>query len=102
LLSYSKRRDNPRPDRNKPAENGEETEDELPNEDLSIEIARKTLGFAQKLTEKILEQSSNKFEILSPTSISAALHLAFLGSSGQTFEEIKKLLGYDLGGLKIS
>lgn len=50
---------------------------------------------SQRLSEKILEQSSKKYEVVSPISISVALHLAMLGANRRTFDELKSVLGYD-------
>lgn len=64
------------------------------NSKLSIEVAKQVLVLSQKLTTRILNRSNKKYEILSPISISAALHLALLGANGSTFDELKSLMGY--------
>jgi Serpin (serine protease inhibitor) len=61
------------------------------NQGRSNDIAQSVLSLSQQLTKNILGESKRKFEILSPISIAAALHLAFLGANGKTFKEIMDL-----------
>jgi hypothetical protein len=63
-------------------------------------VSNRVLDLSQKLLGKILDRSSNKFEVISPVSISAELHLAFLGANGLTFDEIKQFLGYESSGFR--
>ena len=60
-------------------------------------VSREIFDLSQKLVAKVLDQSQNKFEIISPVSISAALQLAYLGSNRETFNELFRVLGYDSG-----
>ncbi len=82
------------------AQNLKEDEEEIDarnvdyNPTISAEVARDVLDLSQRITSKILERSDKKFEVFSPISISAALHLALLGANGSTFEELMGLIGY--------
>jgi len=57
----------------------------------SQEIAKSVLDLSQRLTENILKQSTDKYEVISPISIASALQLALLGSHGLTFNELMDL-----------
>lgn len=61
----------------------------------SIEVAKDVLELSQKIASNILGQSDKKYEVFSPISISAALHLALLGSNGTTYDELMRLIGYN-------
>jgi hypothetical protein len=59
---------------------------------VSQEIAINVLALSQELTRRKLESRINsKYEVLSPISVTSALHLAFLGSKNKTFEELNTL-----------
>lgn len=57
----------------------------------SQQIAQSVLELSQKLTQRIMSESSRKYEIVSPISIASALQLTLLGSNGATFNELMHL-----------
>lgn len=65
------------------------------DESYSINIAMNVLDLSQKLVRNALESSKKNYEILSPTSIASALQLALLGSYGNTFNELMRVMGYN-------
>jgi hypothetical protein len=58
---------------------------------LSNKIALSVLELSQKLTERTLADTTNKFEVMSPVSVASALQLAILGAKGKTYDELIEL-----------
>jgi hypothetical protein len=54
-------------------------------------IALTVLSLSKKLMSDILSSGTNKYEILSPISLSSALQLALLGAHGETYDELLSL-----------
>lgn len=54
-------------------------------------IALNVLSLSKRLIGNILPRSVNKYEILSPISLSSALKIALLGAHGNTYEELLRL-----------
>lgn len=74
-----------------------------PNSEVALaeKVSKGVFELSQKLITRVLEQSQNKFEVMSPVSVSAALQLAFLGAKGSTYDELREVLGYNKGIIKI-
>lgn len=68
-----------------------ESTDQRYHPERSQQIAQSVLELSQKLTQRIMSDSSRKYEILSPISIASALQLTLLGSNGGTFSELMNL-----------
>lgn len=68
-----------------------------PNQKVALaeKVSKGIFDLSHKLVAKVLEQSQNKFEVISPVSISAALQLAFLGANKETYRELRAVLGYE-------
>lgn len=63
--------------------------------ETSYFVSEKVLQLAQKIGNIIIEDDSDaKSHVFSPISISAAINLVLLGSSGKTFKELMNALGY--------
>lgn len=63
--------------------------------DTSYYVSEKVLQLAQKIGNLIIEKDPDaKSHVFSPVSISAAINLVLLGSSGKTFKELMNVLGY--------
>lgn len=61
----------------------------------SYYVSEKVLQLAQKIGNLIIERDPEaKSHVFSPISISAAIHLVLLGSSGKTFKELMHVIGY--------
>lgn len=61
----------------------------------SYYVSEKVLQLAQKIGNIIIEKDPDaKSHVFSPVSISAAINLLLLGSSGKTFKELMNVLGY--------
>lgn len=84
---------------NSPEQNQVDDNQNYFNSSISNLVAKNVFDLSRRLTEKILETSTKKFEVLSPISISAALHLALLGANRDTYDELYALLGYNDGKL---
>lgn len=64
-------------------------------------ISDKILGISHKLlTLNLKDHKNSKYELLSPISISGALHMCLLGARGETYNNLKSFLGYEKGKFK--
>lgn len=72
-----------------------QSNDQRYDPDTSYYVSEKVLQLAQKIGNIIIEKDPNaKSHVFSPVSISAAINLVLLGSSGKTFKELMNALGY--------
>ncbi|CRK93960.1 CLUMA_CG007486, isoform A [Clunio marinus] len=62
----------------------------------SSEIALSVLDLSHRILDDIMQDSSqDKYQVISPISIAAALQLALLGANGMTFNELMDVMGYN-------
>lgn len=59
---------------------------------MADELSGNVLQFAQNMANTILRDSNKKTEVFSPLSIYAVLIMILLGSNGQTYNELTRLL----------
>lgn len=59
---------------------------------IADELSGSVLQFAQNMANAILRDSNKKTEVFSPLSIYAVLSMILLGSNGQTYNELTRLL----------
>lgn len=60
-------------------------------EKVSNGIASGVMSLSQKLATRVLQSSSNDYEVFSPISISGALQLVLLGSKGTAYDELRNV-----------
>ena len=71
---------------------------EIEQSKLNLAVKAKS-EFAFKLYAQMKQGAQNVF--LSPYSISTALTMAYAGANGETADEFKKVLGYNLDGAEL-
>lgn len=59
---------------------------------IADELSGNVLQFAQNMANTILRDTNKKTEVFSPLSIYAVLSMILLGSNGQTYNELIRLL----------
>lgn len=64
---------------------------------ISNLLATNVLELAHEMSKKVLEESHEKTEVFSPLSIYGALSLLLLGSNGNTFTELLRLMRFPAG-----
>jgi serine protease inhibitor len=61
------------------------------NSKIQSKISQSIFDLSQKITERTLQSSSDKYQVISPVSVASALQLALLGAKGNTYDEINSV-----------
>lgn len=65
------------------------------NPAISLFVSKSVLDFAHDISRELLRDTSTKSQIFSPTCLASSLALLMMGSRGDTFNQINRLLNYD-------
>lgn len=65
------------------------------NPEVSLFVSKSVLDFAHDLSVELLRETNVKSQIFSPTCLASSLALLLMGSHGDTFSQINRLLRYD-------